>query len=158
MAKMTNREFMAEVSKRTNLRRDIVEDVFQSAVDIAIEQIVNTGEFTMKDLFTVTSKNYKGYSLAGTEVPPQKRLAIRLSARIKSFWKLKNSRYPDSEFSRNEWEEASRFHKKSEASTPIPKKREVTPPRIPTFAPKPIIPATPHIPANDFNPLLDEDD
>lgn len=158
MSKMNKREFITEVSKRTNLRRDVVEDVFKGITDLAIEEIVNTGEFALKDVFSVTSRDWKGYSLAGIEVKPQKRLSIRLSERIKSFWKLKNEHYPDSKFTRDEWDAALRHHKSGLTNKTKANRAEIPSQITPRVNPK-RLPASPPIKQpEDFNPLLDEDD
>lgn len=169
MARITKRDFITAVSKRSNLRKDVVEDVLKAVVDISIEQIVNHGEFVMKDLFSISNKEWKAYSLAGTRVPAQKRLKIRLSEKVKSFWKLKNEVYPDlGDLTRQELEDALKHQNANRVAPkldrPVTQTPKVTsnpsssgslPTRLPSslLRPKPI-----QVEADDFNPLLDEDD
>lgn len=159
MAKMTKRDLITTVSKRTNLRRDVVEDVLEGIVDTAIEEIVNTGEFTLKDLFSVTFRNWKGYSLAGTNIKPQKRLSVRLSGKIKRLWKLKNEKYSTTGYlSREQLEKALRFDSESSSK----KDSQVITPNIPSRSPivRPPAPKVeiPKDTDNYYNPMLDEDD
>lgn len=169
MSRATKRDFITAVSKRSNLRKDVVEDVLKAIVDISIEEIVNNGEFVMKDLFAISNKDYKAYSLAGTLVPEQKRLSVRLSEKVKSFWKLKNEIYPDLGYlTRPELEAALKHHNAGKAaSEPARPATKITeafpavihsgnlPTRLPTFSPQPK-PA--QIDDENFNPLLDEED
>lgn len=166
MARLTKRDFITAVSKRSNLRRDVVEDVFAAVVDISIEEIVNNGEFVMKDLFSISSKDYKAYSLAGTHVPAQRRLKVRLSEKIKSFWKLKNEVYPDlGHLTRQELEDALRHHNAGKEAPKIHRPVYQAPKAVPLLGGLPVRlpvqtsqpePANPD--ADNFNPLLDEDD
>lgn len=166
MARLTKRDFITAVSKRSNLRRDVVEDVFDAVIDISIEEIVNNGEFVMKDLFSISSKDYKAYSLAGTHVPAQRRLKVRLSEKIKSFWKLKNEVYPDLGYlTRKELEEALKHQNSNKESpnnsVPAPQvsKNDPAPVGLPIRIPvQRIQPKPVHNDADNFNPLLDEDD
>lgn len=156
MTKMTKRDFITSVSKRTNLRRDVVEDVFDGIVDTAIEEIINTGEFTMKDLFSITSRDWKGYSLAGTEVKPQKRLSVRLSEKIKEFWKIKNEFYPNIDnFTRSDLEKARKHHQVTKESS---LKRTPNSSEIPKNFERSFGTPTRQKMVDDFNPLLDEED
>lgn len=166
MPRMTKRDFITAVSKRSNLRKDVVEDVLKAVVDISIEEIVNHGEFVMKDLFSISSKDYKSYSLAGTQVPAQKRLRVRLSEKLKSFWKLKNEVYPDlGDLTRQELEDALKHYNAGKIVTkPIPAVTQIPkissgsgrfPTRLPSTPPRP---KPVQVDADDFNPLLDEDD
>lgn len=166
MARLTKRDFITAVSKRSNLRRDVVEDVFAAVIDISIEEIVNNGEFVMKDLFSISSKDYKAYSLAGTHVPAQRRLKVRLSEKIKSFWKLKNEVYPDLGYlTRQELEDALRHHNAGKDAPKV--QRPVSQAPKVTSAPGglPVRVQVQHIQpeqvpndVDNFNPLLDEDD
>jgi hypothetical protein len=166
MARITKRDFITAVSKRSNLRRDVVEDVFAAVIDISIEEIVNNGEFVMKDLFSISSKDYKAYSLAGNHVPAQRRLKVRLSEKLKSFWKLKNEVYPDlGHLTRQELEDALRHHNAGKETPKIhhqvSQAPKVTPAPVglPVRAPvRQIQPEPVHNDADNFNPLLDEDD
>lgn len=165
MSKITKRDFITAVSKRSNLRKDVVEDVLKAVVDISIEEIVNNGEFVMKDLFSISSKDYKAYSLAGTHVPAQKRLKVRLSEKLKSFWKLKNENYPDFDLTRQELEDALKHHNstrttnKSDGAAIQVQKTSPTPRGLPSRRsadvqqPEPV-----NVDADYFNPLLDEED
>lgn len=169
MTKITKRDFITAVAKRSNLRKDVVEDVLKAVVDISIEQIVNHGEFVMKDLFSISNKEWKAYSLAGVSIPVQKRLKIRLSEKVKSLWKLKNEVYPDlGDLTRLELEEALKHQNANRAApkidrpvTQIPKTSSSPsssgslPTRLP-FSPSQPKPALKE--ADDFNPLLDEED
>lgn len=165
MPKITKRDFITAVSKRSNLRKDVVEDVLQAVVDISIEEIVNNGEFVMKDLFSISSKDYKAYSLAGTHVPAQKRLAVRLSEKLKSFWKLKNEVYPEMDLTRQELEDALKYHNSSKnAGKPVSSVVQV--PKVSPFSGglpvrRPVQSHQPESvnPDGDYyNPLLDEED
>lgn len=166
MARLTKRDFITAVSKRSNLRRDVVEDVFAAVIDISIEEIVNNGEFVMKDLFSISSKDYKAYSLAGNHVPAQRRLKVRLSEKIKSFWKLKNEVYPDlGHLTRQELEEALRHHNSGKQAPKVERPAYQAPKAIPTPGGLPVRLPVQHIQpeptqndTDNFNPLLDEDD
>lgn len=165
MSKITKRDFITAVSKRSNLRKDVVEDVLQAVVDISIEEIVNNGEFVMKDLFSISSKEWKAYSLAGREVPAQKRLKIRLSEKLKSFWKLKNEIYPELNLTRQELEDALKHHNSTKGSDKAPDAVVQVPKASPISgglpgrrSAAPQQPAPTNVDADYFNPLLDEDD
>jgi nucleoid DNA-binding protein len=166
MSRITKRDFITSVAKRSNLRKDVVEDVLKAVVDISIEEIVNNGEFVMKDLFSISSKEWKAYSLAGIQVPAQKRLKIRLSEKVKSFWKLKNEVYPDlGDLTRQELEDALRHHNSQREApkivrpvTQVPRASPISgglPGKLPV---RPRQSAPVNVDADNFNPLLDEDD
>jgi hypothetical protein len=169
LSRITKRDFITEVSKRSNLRKDVVEDVFKAVVDISIEQIVNHGDFSIKDLFSISSKDYKAYSLAGNHVPAQRRLVVRLSEKIKSFWKLKNEVYPEmGDLTRDELESALKHHNAQKGNSKTSAAPSETPRKLPVFNKPRSLPTRspisnqqsmqPRVEAEDFNPLLDEDD
>jgi hypothetical protein len=165
MSRITKRDFITAVSKRSNLRKDVVEDVLAAIVDISIEEIVNNGEFVMKDLFSISSKDYKAYLLAGRQVPAQKRLKVRLSEKLKSFWKLKNEVYPDFDLTRQELEAALKHHNSLKDSKnpegPVVQVQKTSPTSggLPGRRSAEARAAEPtNVEPDYFNPLLDEDD
>lgn len=186
MSRITKREFISEVSKRSKLRKDVVEDVFEAITDLMTEEIINKGEFVMKDLFSITNKSWKAYSPhPGIEIKSQNRLSVKLSEKLKKFWKMKNEHYPEvTNFSKDNLEKALKYHeeKKQKQGKPgmgLPIKR--TNLSNPSSNSKNIIDSRLDFSKNskitlkdsknehtstqdrqnvldDFNPLLDEDD
>lgn len=104
---LTKRQIISEVSKHTNIRKDAVELILDGFTDIAVEEIVNKGEFRYNDLFTITSKDWnKSYTInGGNEVGQQSRLIIKLSAKIRELWKLRFNHFDGSSkvINRNNW-------------------------------------------------------
>lgn len=91
MSKLTRRELIAKISQHTNIRKDAVEQVVDGLIDVAVEEIVNDGEFNIIELFSITSKDWnKSYSINNSkEVPSRPRLIIKLSRRVRDLWKMR---------------------------------------------------------------------
>lgn len=157
MGKLSKRDFVTVVSKRTNLRRDVVEDVFDGIIDTAIEEIVNNGGITVKDLFSVTSREWGEYvGIDGQVVAPHKRLSIKLSEKIRKFWKMKSNDFPDTGYlSREQLEEALKYTSKRTTEKPQSKGVSKPAPVIETSTPSVSIQSDQD---EYYNPMLDEDD
>jgi hypothetical protein len=65
---------------------DVVEDVLSALSDAMVEELVNTGSFTLRDFITVTSHSWSGYKLGDREVAPTARLKVRLGKTIRDMW------------------------------------------------------------------------
>ena len=82
------KEFIVrQISKDLYLREDIVEEVLDRFVDIAVDEIVNTGEFRIHRLLSVSTADYKAYQAGKGTVPAHKRLKIRLSDGVNRLFK-----------------------------------------------------------------------
>lgn len=82
---------VSEISVHKNIRADVVEDVLDGLVDVAIEEIVNTGEFYLRGLLTVKSSHYRGFMGGKGEVPAQQRINASLGRAVKTLWKIRHN-------------------------------------------------------------------
>lgn len=91
MEKLTKRELISKVSQHTNFRKDVVEEIIDGLVDVAAEEIVNKGEFSIFEFISITSKKWsKSYSINNNEsVPSRPRLVIKVSERLRNLWKFR---------------------------------------------------------------------
>lgn len=87
MAKIYRDELIKQIAKDLYLRRDVVEDVLESFTNLMVEEIVNQGEFRIKNILTVDSAEWGSYSLDGKTIPAHSRLKVRLSSKLKKLFK-----------------------------------------------------------------------
>lgn len=93
---ITRRKLASRISIETDIRQDIVEQVLEGLTKVATEEIVETGDFKMSGLFTITTTEWKrGYVVGGHNVAPHKRLIIKLSTRIRQLWKQRDNEIPN---------------------------------------------------------------
>lgn len=113
MSKLTRRELISKISQHTNIRKDAVEEVVNGLVDVAVEEIINDGEFNIIELFSITSKDWKkSYSINGeTEVPNRPRLIIKLSRRVRDLWKMRIDVLKGEKgvITKDNWRDASKY-------------------------------------------------
>lgn len=133
-------QLVKRIAKDLYLREDVVADVLDRFVDIAVEEIVNRGEFKLTRLFSVSSVAYKGYESGKGYVAPHERLKVRLSHGVSRLFQLRQKAYGGSTevIDRDNWREIL---------------AEEAPVRAPKTAAESAAPT-----ADDFNPLLDEDE
>lgn len=88
------RELAKNISHHTDIRLDVVEIILNGAIDVIMEEIVNEGEFEIKQLFTVSNAEWGSYTINGTQkVPKHFRLKIALNRAVKTLWKTRHSRF-----------------------------------------------------------------
>lgn len=108
---MTRRALVREISKGTLVKPDAVEDVLDRFIDIAIEEIANKGVFSMENFFSIYPVQFKGYKLAGKEIPDHERLRVKLSKKIRDLRKLKLGELEDEDgiIGRDNWRKAFQY-------------------------------------------------
>ena len=100
---MNRREIASEISKRTLIKQSVVSQVLDSLADLMMEELVNTGRFSIPNIFTAEPKPWKGYiSGAGTYIPDHERIRIHLSNKVRKLYRLKRD-YPDVEITADTW-------------------------------------------------------
>lgn len=82
-----------EVSRRTNIRRDVVKDIFESLTAVMISEIVNNGEFNFWRVFRVKATKVRGSKGSVGEVPDHWRLTSGLSNTVRRLWRIRFSRF-----------------------------------------------------------------
>lgn len=80
-----------EIATRTQIRRDIVQEVIESLTEVATEEIVNKGSFNFNKLFTVSSFKVSDVNAGLGKSPAHEKLSIRLSNTIKVLRRLKKN-------------------------------------------------------------------
>lgn len=98
MSRIPRRTLISRISKHTDIRSDVVEEVLEGFLDVAVEEIIEKGEFGFKDLFSISSHAWGEYSIGDKKIESHSRLKIRISTKIRNLWKLKNS---SEEYSKN---------------------------------------------------------
>ena len=84
--KTDRQKLVRSIAKDLSLRNDVVEDVLNRLTDIAIEDIVNNGEFSIKNFFSINSSKWKSYKLNGKEIKSHFRLKVRISRKLKELY------------------------------------------------------------------------
>ena len=79
------------IAKDLFLREDVVEEVLDRFMDLAVEEIVTEGEFKLHRLFSVGSVAYKAYEAGKGTVPAHRRLRIRLSEGVQYLFKARQA-------------------------------------------------------------------
>lgn len=107
MAAPRRDKLVKQIARDLYLREDVVADVLDRFVDVAIEEIVNTGEFKLTRFLSVSSVDYKGYESGKGYVEPHQRLKIRLSHGISRLFQLRQKRFGGSTeaITRDNWRE-----------------------------------------------------
>lgn len=146
--RLSRSELIAEVSKETGVHYDVVEAVLEKLVDVAVEQVVNGRAFYLKGFFNITHKDYSGGQyLPGSKKkrPPSRVLKIALSPNVKLLYKLQRDRFKDKPFvvNRDTWRAGLKWlmEDPNRAQSPVASDPPSPPPT-----------------AENFNPLLDEDE
>lgn len=83
-------ELLREIAARTFIKESVVAEVLETFRNVAIEEIVNKGEFNFSGLFSVTTYEAKATQTPLGFSPARRRLSARLSDRVKKIW---NSRF-----------------------------------------------------------------
>lgn len=86
------RRLVSEVSKHTQIRRDVVELVVRGVIDIIASDIANKGGARIPFVLTVKNYEHQGHKngIGGTEIKPSDRLAVKISYGIRRLWKRHN--------------------------------------------------------------------
>lgn len=112
---ITRKEFIEKVSIHTDFRGDIVEMILDGITDVIIEEIVNNGKFSLKQLFFVTSAEWRAYKITeGAEIPKTVRLRVALSETIRELWKIRHSVFggDKDKITKDNWREVFASHRK----------------------------------------------
>lgn len=139
MTSLKKEIIVRQIAKDLYLREDVVEEVLDRFVDIAIEEIVNKGEFRVHRLLSVSVSDYKAYRAGKGDVPAHQRLRVRLSDGIHSLFKLRMGKFngDTSTITRDNWRDflGSNLQKKRTLNKAL----------------------SPNSNEDLYNPLLDED-
>lgn len=102
---MKREKIVRQIAQDLYLREDVVDEVLERWTDIAVEEIVNTGEFRFYRLFHVTSMKYKAYEGGMGHVPAHWRLKIKLSEGVRRLFKMRFSKFSgeDGHITRDNW-------------------------------------------------------
>mgnify|MGYP001096088117 CR=1 FL=1 len=108
MSRLNKDKMVKQIAKDLFLREELVQEVLDKFVDIAIEEIVNEGDFQIHRLFSIVSREYKGYENSKGRIPATRRLSIRLSSGVHKLYRF--SLKPDNDYekydiNRNNWRE-----------------------------------------------------
>lgn len=87
------RKFIQRIAEHTNIRTDVVEIILNGIIDVGIEEIVNTGELQIRQLFDVSSAEWGGYNIGAQKVKSHSRLKITLSNTVRELWKTRHNTY-----------------------------------------------------------------
>lgn len=83
-------DIVGDVSRQSGIRRDVVKDVLDAFVDVAVEKVVNYGSFRIKNLVSIYATSWRSYvSGSGHTIPPHNRLVARLSSNLRDLFKMK---------------------------------------------------------------------
>lgn len=136
---LSKREIITEIGRELLLKDKIVEEVINAFESFLIEKIVNDGELKFSKVFKINSVDVAGFETKFGEVPPSKRLIIKLSPTVKTLFKENLKK--DLGITRDNWGEKYRelVAGKNEKFS------------LPEISEKPVE-------KDFFNPLLDEDD
>lgn len=153
MSRLTRRELISKISQHTNIRKDAVEQVIDGLIDVAVEEIVNDGEFNLIELFSVTSKEWKkSYSINNSkDVPSRPRLIIKISRRVRDLWKLRIDMFNGEKgvITKDNWREANKHVLESKKAARKPLNESIKNPKIKE---------NPPIETEAYNPFLDDED
>lgn len=113
------RDFIKRVSHHTNIRADVVEMILDGIVDVAIEDIVNTGEFGLRQLFDVSAAEWGGYNIGDQKVNSHLRLKITLSSTVRDLWKARFSDFGGAvgRITKDNWREVLRGRRRGVSVT-----------------------------------------
>ena len=120
------RDFIKRVSHHTNIRADVVEIILEGIIDVAIEEIVNSGEFNLRQLLEVSSAEWGGYSIGDQEVKSHRRLKITLSSSVRELWKARFSDFGGSigKITKDNWRDILRNRRNNGSSSSKKRKQE----------------------------------
>lgn len=89
-------ELIQRISDVTDIRSDVVQDVLDGLVSVAMEEICsNDGHFRIPDLLTISPESVKGYQTKLSTIPPHKRLRPKLSSIPKIMYKIQQDQFAD---------------------------------------------------------------
>lgn len=80
--RLSRSEIISEVARNTNLRRDVVEIVYEGLIDVAVSELVNKGTLRILDTFDVSTKEWGKSPVTGTAAP---RLIVRVTRPVREF-------------------------------------------------------------------------
>lgn len=117
--KVTKKEMISEISNELNIRSEVVEVVLNKFIDVTIEKIVNNEEFSLMNVFSVSSHREGNAVIpanphSGTEskkIVNRKKLRSRLSRTLRTLYRLQNDQFPDKPYivNRNNWRDALKW-------------------------------------------------
>lgn len=163
----TKRELISKVSQHTKLNNAAVELVIEGLIDVAVEEIVNKGEFSIIELFSVTSKDWnKSYSINGNEkVPSRPRLIVKLSRRLRHLWKIRLDDLDGATdvITKDNWREVNKATVKKKTPTqtkslPNFKKPKLKVSTDESIVNEPVVVKDGFRSSADYNPMLDDDE
>lgn len=146
---LSSRELYAEISARTDVRIDIVEEIVNTLTDIAVEEIVNKESFKLRRLITFTAHDVE-YTEAGMGIAPKtRRLVARVSSHVREIRRRFLKTSTDDLLSYDELTELP-----APVATPKPPRKIAPSPR----SSEPVTPVPSSDSEGDWNPILDDDD
>lgn len=158
MAKgFTRNELVSAISKDADVRVDVVKDVLDSFINVAIEEIANKGTFNIKNFVKISSYPWAGYTAGrGYEVPKHYRLSVKLAASVRNLFKLKNED-PELEITRSNWRDVLRKVEEETVRTGVSPNPAVNG-KVTEAGKKADQAPAESEDDDDFNPILDDDE
>lgn len=114
------RELIKKISQHTDIRADVVAIILDGFIDVVIEEIVNEGEFGLRQLFEVSSAEWGSYSINSKhKVAKHRRLKISLSHAVRELWKARFSEFNGEKghITKDNWQEVLRSRRKPTSSS-----------------------------------------
>ena len=133
------RELIKKISQHTDIRADVVAIILDGFIDVVIEEIVNEGDFGLRQLFEVSSAEWGSYSINSKhKVAKHTRLKISLSYAVRELWKARFSEFNGEKghITKDNWRDILRSRRKPVSSGKNSAK----------------------INDDDYNPFIDDDD
>lgn len=81
-------ELSRKVAEHSGYKIEFVRDVIDALIDVMVAEIANTGDFKMRNIFSISSSPVRGYKSGIAEVKPYQRLNVRLSSQVKTLFKF----------------------------------------------------------------------
>lgn len=78
-----------KVSKASGIRKDVVDHVYDSMIDVFIEEIINEGRLVIPNVATFKTTVGHKVVLNGETFPERKILRVSLSRTIKELWRVR---------------------------------------------------------------------
>lgn len=89
-----SKKLVRKIAKHANVREDIVSRILLAFRDVAVEEIINTGNFYFRNFFRISSYKRKGNKTLDSEgntiiqIPDHRILKPRLSRRIRELFQM----------------------------------------------------------------------
>lgn len=154
----TRNELVSAISKDADVRADVVKDVIDSFINVAIEEIANKGTFNINNFVKISSYKWAGYTAGrGYEVPEHRRLSVKLAASVRNLFKLKNDD-PELEITRSNWRDVLRKVEEETVRTGVSPNPAVNGKGSEAARTSPVEDPAVLEDDEDFNPILDDDE